>query len=57
MSRAEFYDEAVMLSKLSIKGSAVVSYLFRECKKVIIDYEVGHDLNEIKKESFWKKFV
>ncbi len=57
MARAEFYDEAVMQAKLSFKGSAVVSYLCRECKKVIIDYEVGHDLNEIKKEPFWKKFI
>ncbi|WP_367272283.1 PF20097 family protein [uncultured Dysosmobacter sp.] len=46
--RAEFYDGAVVLSKLSVmKGSAVVSHLCRDCQKVIIDFFDGNsDLNQ-----------
>lgn len=37
--RAEFHDGSVVLSELSmLKGSAVTSYLCRNCKKVLIDY-------------------
>ena len=37
--RASLYPESVVLSKYSyLKGSAVTSYLCRDCKKVLIDY-------------------
>ena len=37
--RAEFHDDAVVLSELSlVKGSAVTAFLCRNCKKVLIDY-------------------
>ena len=45
--RAEFHEGSVVLSELSFtRGSAVVAFLCRECKKVIIDYGQEHsDLN------------
>ncbi|MBO7473018.1 MAG: hypothetical protein J6U00_03285 [Ruminococcus sp.] len=48
LGRAEFHEGSVVLSKLSfMKGSAVVAYLCRECKKVIIDYsDEKADLNQ-----------
>lgn len=37
--RAMFHKDSVVLSELSfIKGSAVIAYLCRDCKKVIIDF-------------------
>lgn len=47
LARARFHDGSVVLSGFSFtKGSAVVSYLCRECKKVVIDYSDGNsDLN------------
>lgn len=47
LARANFHEGSVVLSELSFaKGSAVVSYLCRKCKKVIIDYSDGNsDLN------------
>ena len=44
---ADFYKGSVVLSELSfIKGSAVVAWLCRECKKVVIDYaDERSDLN------------
>ena len=46
--RAQFHEGSVILSELSLmKGSAVVAFLCRECKKVIIDYsEEKADLNQ-----------
>lgn len=39
LARAKFHDDSVILSSLSmVKGSSVVAYLCRDCKKVIIDY-------------------
>ena len=48
LGRAGFHEESVVLSELSfIKGSAVVAFLCRECKKVIIDYsDERADLNQ-----------
>ena len=48
LGRAEFHEESVILSELSfMKGSAVVAFLCRECKKVIIDYsDEKADLNQ-----------
>lgn len=49
VGRAQDHEGSVLLSKLSImKGSAVISYLCRDCKKVMIDYEAQHDLNDMK---------
>ena len=47
LGNAEFHEGAVVLSERSfLKGSAVVAYLCRECKKVIIDYgDEKSDLN------------
>lgn len=47
LGRSELHENAVMLSKYSfVKGSAVRSYLCRNCKKVIIDYsEKTSDFN------------
>lgn len=47
-SRAKFHNDAVILSELSfMNGSAVISYLCRDCKKVIIDFFDGQsDLNQ-----------
>ena len=47
LGRAEFHEGSVVLSELSfMKGSAVVAFLCRECKKVIIDYsDEKADLN------------
>ena len=46
--RAQFHEGSVVLSELSLmKGSAVVAFLCRECKKVIIDYSGEEaDLNQ-----------
>ena len=46
--RAMFHDDSVVLSELSyIKGAAVIAYLCRSCKKVIIDYsDEKSDLNQ-----------
>lgn len=46
--RAQFHEGSVVLSELSLmKGSAVVAFLCRECKKVIIDYsDEEADLNQ-----------
>lgn len=46
--RAQFHEDSVVLSELSLmKGSAVVAFLCRECKKVIIDYsDEEADLNQ-----------
>ena len=46
--RAQFHEGSVVLSELSLmKGSAVVAFLCRECKKVIIDYSDDKaDLNQ-----------
>ncbi len=46
--RAGFYDDSLVLSKLSlIKGSAVKAYLCRKCMKVIIDCaDEKSDLNQ-----------
>lgn len=39
---AEYHEGSVVLAATSFfKGPAVVSYLCRKCKKVIIDYENG----------------
>ena len=48
LGRAEFHEGSVVLSELSfMKGSAVVAFLCRECKKVIIDYsDEKADLNQ-----------
>ena len=45
--RAELHEGSVVLSELSIlKGSAVVAFLCRDCRKVVIDYgEKDSDLN------------
>jgi len=46
--RAQFHEGSVVLSELSLmKGSAVVAFLCRQCKKVIIDYsDEEADLNQ-----------
>ena len=46
--RAQFHEGSVVLSELSLmKGSAVVAFLCRECKKVIINYsDEEADLNQ-----------
>ena len=48
LGRAAFHEGSVVLSELSfMKGSAVIAYLCRDCKKVIIDYsDVKSDLNQ-----------
>lgn len=48
LSKADFYEGSVVLSKLSfLKGSAVTAYLCRDCKKVLIDYgDPSSDWNE-----------
>lgn len=52
-ANSDFNDDSVVLSRLSmLKGSAVITYLCRDCKKIIIDYEEEHDLNDMKKDSF-----
>ena len=45
--RAILHDGSVVLSELSyIKGAAVIAYLCRSCRKVIIDYsDEKSDLN------------
>ena len=47
-ARAEFHENAVVLSKLSyLKGSACIAYNCPSCKKIVIDYADGsNDLNE-----------
>lgn len=46
--RAGFYEDSIVLSKLSLmKGSAVKALLCRKCMKVIIDYaDKESDLNQ-----------
>ncbi len=41
-------DKSIVLSEHSVvRGSAVVSYLCRECQKIVIDYADGNcDLNK-----------
>ena len=48
LGRAQFHEGSVILSELSfLKGSAVTSFLCRECKKVIIDYsDDNSDFNQ-----------
>lgn len=37
--RAMFHEGSVVLSELSfMSGSAVIAYLCRDCKKIVIDY-------------------
>ncbi len=46
--RAYFHTDSVVLSELSfVRGSAVVTYLCRNCQKAIIDYsDSNSDLNQ-----------
>lgn len=40
--RARFYDDAIVLSELSmLKGSLVISHLCRSCERIIINYKNG----------------
>lgn len=42
IARAKFYDESIVLSKLSLmKGSAIISHLCRTCERIVIDYKEG----------------
>ncbi len=42
----QFDEGSVVLSKLSLFGSAVKAFLCRECQKILIDYSDEHsDLN------------
>lgn len=49
-TNSDFYEGSVTLSKLSmLKGSAVVAYNCRKCKKIVIDYgDPSSDLNNAK---------
>ncbi|MBP1756974.1 MAG: hypothetical protein H6Q59_3372 [Firmicutes bacterium] len=43
LTRADFYQGAVVLSELSfLKSSAVTAYICKKCEKVIIDFSDGN---------------
>lgn len=42
IARAKFYEDSIVLSKLSLmKGSAIISHLCRTCERIVIDYKEG----------------